>query len=169
MEKVFEKISDFHGKEFFGLWGDFNCRCYVNEDVVFVTFFKTENEESTEKFFIKGNNAIDLLDFVLSEYYKEDNVKIEDCFSCWLFDYYNKEVDTIQSGKVEYNTDLPFDDLSWEERYKSILSDWEKQGDNIRYLCRTIRRKNKHIKKLETQIRELKKQLTSFKTNNLHN
>ena len=157
MEKEFEKIADFNGEVFLGLWNDFNCRCYVNEDVVLVTFFKPffEPEENRQdKLIIKGNNAVDLLDYVLSEYYKGDNLNIEDCFNSWLIKNYK-----VEDGKVEYTTDLPFDNVSWEEKYKCLLSDWNNQNDNIKFLCRTIKAKNKRIKRLKARVKELEKEL----------
>lgn len=167
MDKVFEKISDFHGKEFWGLWGNFSCRCYVNNDTIFVYFCREDNNRM-EKFFVNGDKAIDLFDFVLSEYYKDDDTKIEDGFSCWLSNNYHFMREHNKHENVQ-KIDLPFDEVGLELAYNSLLSDWKKQSDNIKRLCRIIKRKNKRIKKLENKIKHMEKQITASKTNNLTN
>ena len=81
---MFEKITDFDGKQFLNLWGGFSCVCFVDGINTFVTFYVKDKEVLS----LSGNDANDILDFVLSEYYKNENSTIEDGFSTWLIEYY---------------------------------------------------------------------------------
>ena len=82
---MFEKITDFDGKQFLNLWGGFSCVCFVDGINTFVTFYVKDKEVLS----LSGNDANDILDFVLSKYYENENSTIEDGFSTWLIEHYD--------------------------------------------------------------------------------
>lgn len=83
---MLEKITDFDGRRFLNLWGGFSCVCFVDDINTFVTFYDVKDKEVLS---LSGNEANDILDFVLSEYYKNENSTIEDGFSNWLIEHYD--------------------------------------------------------------------------------
>ena len=85
---MFEKIVDFHNAKFSNLWKGFSCECFIEDDKRLITFRKDELE-----ILVEGEEANDLLDFVLSYYYENENTKIEDGFSSWLIEHYGESED----------------------------------------------------------------------------
>ena len=88
---MFEKITDFDGKQFLNLWGGFSCECFVDGINTFVMFYIKDKEVLS----LSGNDANDVLDFVLSEYYENENSTIEDGFSTWLMGHYDNVIPTF--------------------------------------------------------------------------
>lgn len=62
---MFEKIVDFHNAKFSNLWKGFSCECFIEDDKRLITFRKDELE-----ILVEGEEANDLLDFVLSFFMK---------------------------------------------------------------------------------------------------
>ena len=165
---MFEKITDFDGKQFLNLWGDFSCECFVDGINTFVMFYIKDKEVLS----LSGNGANDVLDFVLSEYYENENSTIEEGFSTWLMGYYNNNIPTFDK-EAEIEDTLTTDDIPLSVLYKTLLKEWKRQ-DKI------IERQKKEIKKLKDKIAkysiknyEMRKQLehygvTTEKGENLH-
>ena len=61
---MFEKIVDFHNAKFSNLWKGFSCECFIEDDKRLITFRKDELE-----ILVEGEEANDLLDFVLSYFF----------------------------------------------------------------------------------------------------
>ena len=91
---MFEKITDFDGKQFLNLWGGFSCECFADGINTFVMFYIKDEEILS----LSGNDANDILDFVLSEYYKNENSTIEDGFSTWLMGHYDNVMPTFDKN-----------------------------------------------------------------------
>lgn len=91
---MFEKITDFDGKQFLNLWGGFSCECFVDGINTFVMFYIKDEEVLS----LSGNDANDILDFVLSEYYENENSTIEDGFSTWLMGHYDNVMPTFDKN-----------------------------------------------------------------------
>lgn len=91
---MFEKITDFDGKQFLNLWGGFSCECFADGINTFVMFYIKDEEILS----LSGNDANDILDFVLSEYYKNENSTIEDGFSTWLMGHYANVMPTFDKN-----------------------------------------------------------------------
>lgn len=165
---MFEKITDFDGKQFFNLWGGFSCECFVDGINTFVMFYVKDEEVLS----LSGNDANDILDFVLSEYYENENSTIEDGFSTWLMGHYDNVVPTF-GEETESEEVLTTDDIPLSVLYKTLLKDWKRQD-------RIIEKQKKEIKKLKDKIDkysiknyEMRKQLerygvTTEKGENLH-
>lgn len=91
---MFEKFTDFDGKQFLNLWGGFSCECFVDGINTFVMFYIKDEEVLS----LSGNTANDILDFVLSEYYENENSTIEDGFSTWLMGHYDNVIPTFDKN-----------------------------------------------------------------------
>ena len=140
---MFEKITDFNGKRFLNLWGGFSCKCFVDGIKTFVMFYIKDEEVLS----LSGNGANDVLDFVLSEYYENENSTIEEGFSTWLMGYYNNNIPTFDK-ESEIEDTLTTDDIPLSVLYKILLKEWKRQ-DKI------IERQKKEIKKLKDKINKL--------------
>lgn len=144
---TFEKITDFDGSKFENLWGGFSCKCIADGIVTFLMFYK----DGEERFSLSGNDANEVLDFVLSEYYKNDNTKIEDGFSTWLLKYYDDVVPTFEKNSEEEEV-LPTNDMPFERLYNNLLKDWKRQ--------------NKIISRQKTTIKKMKAKLENYSLQN---
>ena len=144
---TFEKITDFDGSKFENLWGGFSCKCIADGIVTFLMFYK----DGEERFSLSGNDANEVLDFVLSEYYKNDNTKIEDGFSTWLLEYYDDVVPTFEKNSEEEEV-LPTNDMPFERLYNNLLKDWKRQ--------------NKIISRQKITIKKLKAKLENYSLQN---
>lgn len=144
---TFEKITDFDGSKFENLWGGFSCKCIADGIVTFLMFYK----DGEERLSLSGNNANEVLDFVLSEYYKNDNTKIEDGFSTWLLEYYDDVVPTFEKNSEEEEV-LPTNDMPFERLYNNLLKDWKRQ--------------NKIISRQKTTIKKMKAKLENYSLQN---
>jgi len=89
---MFEKITDFDGRIFLNLWGGFSCECFADGINTFVMFYINGKEVLS----LSGNDANDVLDFVLSEYYVNENSTIEDGFSTWLMEHYDNVIPSVE-------------------------------------------------------------------------
>ena len=165
---MFEKITDFDGKKFQNLLDGISCECFADNVSTFVIFYKNGKEFRS----FSGNEANDILDFVLSEYYTMEMPAIEDAFNKWLGEYINNNeaynAVSADNGKVEYNTALPFDNVTLSARYNCLLQDWNRLNKIIGKLCGKIKAKNRYIRKLKDENRLLKKkiaQMTEHKGN----
>ena len=96
---MFEKFTDFDGKQFFNLWGGFSCECFVDGINTFVMFYIKDEEVLS----LSGNDANDVLDFVLSEYYENENSTIEDGFSTWLMGHYDNVMPTFDGVEPKFH------------------------------------------------------------------
>ena len=165
---MLEKITDFDGKQFLNLWGGFSCECFVDGINTFVMFYIKDEEVLS----LSGNGANDVLDFVLSEYYENENSTIEDGFSTWLMGPYDNVMPTFGEENEKEET-LTTDDIPLSVLYKTLLKDCKRQD-------RIIEKQKKEIKKLKDKIDkysiknyEMRKQLerygvTTEKGENLH-
>lgn len=131
---MFEKISDFHNTKFDNLWGGFSCVCFVTDTNTRIVFYK----DGKEHILLSGNQANDLIDFVLSEYYENEHTIIEDGFSTWLMGYYDKP-----KSEPDENNDKNVID--------TLLKDLRKQNE-------VIQQQNAQIEVLKLRIEELEKQ-----------
>lgn len=95
---MFEKITDFDGKQFLNLWGGFSCECFADGINTFVMFYIKDKEVLS----LSGNDANDVLDFVLSEYYENENSTIEDGFSTWLMGHYDNVIPTFDGIEPKF-------------------------------------------------------------------
>lgn len=95
---MFEKFTDFDGKQFLNLWGGFSCECFVDGINTFVMFYIKDEEVLS----LSGNDANDVLDFVLSEYYENENSTIEDGFSTWLMGHYDNVMPTFDGAETKF-------------------------------------------------------------------
>lgn len=146
---MFEKIVDFHNAKFNNLWRGYSCECFVNGDNVLVNFRKDKQEIS-----ICGDEANDLLDFVLSYYYENENTKIEDGFSSWLVEHY--------AGSDDIKDSLSVDDIPLPELYRTLLNDWKRQDKIIKKLKNEIKKCKQKIEAYSLKIYELRKQLERY-------
>lgn len=137
---MFEKIVDFHNAKFNNLWRGYSCECFVNGDNVLVNFRKDKQEIS-----ICGDEANDLLDFVLSYYYENENTKIEDGFSSWLVEHYAES-----------------DDIPLPVLYRTLPNDWKRQDKIIKNLKNEIKKCEQKIETYSLKIYELRKQLERY-------
>lgn len=165
---MLEKITDFDGKQFHNLWGGFSCECFADGINTFVMFYIKDEEVLS----LSGNGANDVLDFVLSEYYENENSTIEDGFSTWLMGHYDNVMPTFGEENEKEET-LTTDDIPLSVLYKTLLKDCKRQD-------RIIEKQKKEIKKLKDKIDkysiknyEMRKQLerygvTTEKGENLH-
>jgi hypothetical protein len=165
---MFEKITDFDGKQFLNLWGGFSCECFADGINTFVMFYIKDEEVLS----LSGNGANDVLDFVLSEYYENENSTIEDGFSTWLMGHYDNVMPTFGEENEKEET-LTTDDIPLSVLYKTLLKDCKRQD-------RIIEKQKKEIKKLKDKVDkysiknyEMRKQLerygvTTEKGENLH-
>lgn len=165
---MFEKITDFDGKQFLNLWGGFSCECFADGINTFVMFYIKDEEVLS----LSGNGANDVLDFVLSEYYENENSTIEDGFSTWLMGHYDNVMPTFGEENEKEDT-LTTDDIPLSVLYKTLLKDCKRQD-------RIIEKQKKEIKKLKDKVDkysiknyEMRKQLerygvTTEKGENLH-
>lgn len=96
---MFEKFTDFNGKRFPNLWGDFSCECFVDGVNTFVMFYIKDKEVVLS---FSGNDANDILDFVLSKYYENENSTIEDGFSNWLMEHYDNVIPTFDGVEPKF-------------------------------------------------------------------
>lgn len=121
---MFEKIIDFNNAKFNNLWGGFSCECLVDDTNKIVSFYK----DNGECILVNGNNAEDILDFVLSEYYENEDTIIEDGFSKWLEEHYTKH-----TGHCEEKKEMPLDIIRKEldKQYK-IISNQKKEIKRLR-------------------------------------
>jgi len=165
---MLEKITDFDGKQFLNLWGGFSCECFADGINTFVMFYIKDEEVLS----LSGNGANDVLDFVLSEYYENENSTIEDGFSTWLMGHYDNVMPTFGEENEKEDT-LTTDDIPLSVLYKTLLKDCKRQD-------RIIEKQKKEIKKLKDKVDkysiknyEMRKQLerygvTTEKGENLH-
>ena len=154
---MFEKITDFDGKQFLNLWGGFSCECFVDGINTFVMFYIKDEEVLS----LSGNDANDILDFVLSEYYENENSTIEDGFSTWLMGHYDNVMPTFVEENKKEETPTT-DDIPLSVLYKTLLKDWKRQN-------RIIEKQKKEIKKLKDKVDkysiknyEMRKQLERY-------
>lgn len=140
---MFEKISDFHDVKFSNLWGGFTCECFVDDINTIVSFYKND-----ESFSLNGSEAEDILDFVLSEYYENENTLIEDGFSNWLKSHY-KTATPPSEGK---DKEVQEDNLG--SLYDTVFKEWKKQN-------KIIKNQKKQIKRLKEKLE--KASITNFK------
>lgn len=155
---MFEKITDFDGAKFENLWGGFSCECFADGVQTFVMFYK-DNEEVLS---YSGNEANDLLDFVLSEYYENDDTIIEDGFSTWLMGYYNDVVPTF-NNKTENNEDLTTNDIPLPVLYETLLKDWKRQDKIISKQKKEIKRLRNKLENYSIKNYKLRKKLEGNK------
>lgn len=130
---MIENIKEFDGAIYENLWGGFTCDIKFYKGKPRVCFYK-----KNDLYIIRsGAEAEDLLDFVLSEYYENDDTKIEDGFNTWLMGYYD---------------DIP--PVEFDE------NDWQRNKEQIKKLKEEISiiqdEKNKQIKRLREEIKRLK-------------
>ena len=147
---MFEKITDFDGKQFLNLWGGFSCECFADGINTFVMFYIKDEEILS----LSGNDANDILDFVLSEYYKNENSTIEDGFSTWLMGHYDNVMPTFDK-EAEIEGTLTTDDISLSVSYKILLKDWKHQNKIIKKQKKEIKKLRDKIIKLQMRISEL--------------
>lgn len=165
---MFEKITDFDGKKFLNLWGSFSCKCFADGINTFVMFY-VNNEEVLS---LSGNDANNLLDFVLSEYYKNENSTIEDGFSTWLMEHYDNVMPTFEEETKEEET-LTTEDIPLSVLYKTLLKDWKRQDKIIEKQKKEIKKLKDKVDKYSIKNYEMRKQLeyyedTTEKGENLH-
>ena len=140
---MFVKISDFNNTTFNDLWGGFSCDCVVDETNKIISFYR-----DGEAFSLSGNEVEDILDFVLSEYYENENTLIEDGFSNWLKKHHN--IPTLSSGHTE--EEKPTEEDNLETLYNVVMKEWNRQ--------------NKIIKNQKNQIKRLKQKLDKSSSTN---
>lgn len=128
---MFQSFKDFNGQIFNGLGGGFSCRCSVDDVNACVMFFKGGKEVLS----YKGQEANDVLDFVLSEYYKDEKSTIEGCFNMWLFEHF-----LSCNGNFARDTSLG---QTEDEKYVILLRELKSLKTNINNLWRSVR----HIEK----------------------
>lgn len=146
---MFEKIVDFHNTKFSNLWRGYSCECFVDGDNVFVNFFKDKQEIS-----ICGDEANDLLDFVLSYYYENESTKIEDGFSSWLIEHYG--------GSEDIKDILSVNDIPLPVLYRTLLNDWKRQDKIIKNLKNEIKKCKQKIETYSLKNFELRKQIERY-------
>ena len=165
---MIEKITDFDGKQFLNLWGGFSCECFADGINTFVMFY-VNNEEVLS---LSGNDANNILDFVLSEYYKNENSTIEDGFSTWLMEHYDNVMPTFGEETKEEET-LTTEDIPLSVLYKTLLKDWKRQDKIIEKQKKEIKNLKDKVDKYSIKNYEMRKQLeyyedTTEKGENLH-
>lgn len=165
---MFEEITDFDGKQFFNLWGGFSCECFADGINTFVMFYIKDEEVLS----FSGNDANDILDFVLSEYYKNENSTIEDGFSIWLMEHYDNVMPTFGEKTKEEET-ITSDDIPLSVLYKTLLKDWKRQNRIIEKQKKEIKELKDKVDKYSIKNYEMRKQLerygvTTEKGENLH-
>ena len=119
-----------------------------------------------------GNDANDILDFVLSEYYKNENSTIEDGFSTWLMEHYDNVMPTFGEKTKEEET-ITSDDIPLSVLYKTLLKDWKRQNRIIEKQKKEIKELKDKVDKYSIKNYEMRKQLerygvTTEKGENLH-
>ena len=134
---MFEKIVDFHNAKFNNLWRGYSCECFVNGDNVLVNFRKDKQEIS-----ICGDEANDLLDFVLSYYYENENTKMKnEIKKC------KQKIEAYSLKNYELRKQL--------ERYENGETNGETMHDIIVGLNEAVRKRNKKIEELEQKLSQL--------------
>lgn len=142
MSKVFEKISDFDNVMFENLWAGFVCKCEnVNGTPLIIASknYDKENDVYRDEILFEGNEAIDMLDFVLSNYYENEDTTIEDGFSEYLQHYFHGlppyEYDPETDTNSEDSDNLNLDDIPLPVMYRIALKNLkhqEKVIDNLK-------------------------------------
>ena len=146
---MFEKIVDFHNAKFSNLWKGFSCECFIEDDKRLITFRKDELE-----ILVKGEEANDLLDFVLSYFYENENAKIEDGFSSWFIEHY--------AGSDDIKDSLSVDDIPLPVLYRTLLNDWKRQDKIIKKLKNENKKCKQKNETYSLKIYELRKQLERY-------
>ena len=103
---------------------------------------------------VEGEEANDLLDFVLSYYYENENTKIEDGFSSWLIEHYGESEDIKDVLSVN---DIPLPVL-----YRTLLNDWKRQDKIIKKLKNEIKKCKQKIETYSLKNFELRKQIERY-------
>ena len=147
---MFEKIADFDKKKFTDLWNGFSCECIADNYGLVVIFSHNGKEEIT----IEEDEASDLLDFVLSFYYENNDTKIEDGFSAWLMEHYGNSEEVDETLTVN---DIPLPIL-----YKTLLQDWKRQDKIIKKQKNEIKKYKKKIEDYSLKNFELRKQIERY-------
>ena len=142
---MFVKISDFNYATFNNLWGGFSCDCIVDETNKVVSFYR-----DGEAFSLYGSEAEDVLDFVLSEYYENEDTIIEDGFSNWLESHYKTVTPPSERDNLEMLYDVAIKEL---KRQDKIIKSQKKQ----------IKRLKERLKKASNTIFNLRKELEILK------
>lgn len=150
---MFEKISDFHNAKFSNLWGGFSCECFVDDINMIVSFYG-----NNESFSLNGSEAEDILDFVLSEYYENENTVIEDGFNKWLKNYYNNNLPSSGQTKEE----KPEED-NLEILYNMVVKEWKKQDKIIKKQKKEIKYLRQRLEKSSITNFNLRKELENLK------
>lgn len=158
---MFEKFTDFNGKQFQNLWGDLSCECFVDSVSTYITFYLGDEEVLC----LSGNEGNDILDSVLSKYYINEESTIEDCFSSWLKEYYNNNEsaigDEVKSKATPTNDDIPLSTL-----YKNLLKYRKRQDRIIEKQKAIIKRLKEKIDKYSIKNHEMRKQLDLYEIAN---
>lgn len=157
---MIEKISDFNGIKFENLWGDFSCECVIDDISSYVMFFK----DNDVRISLSGDDANDVLDFVLSKFYSSNDTTIEDGFNSWLIERYNNIVPTF--GNVESNNDNDNDDIPLPVLYATLLKSWKMQEKIIKKQKREIKRLKEKVEKYSIKNYEMRKQLERYGSRN---
>lgn len=150
---MFEKIVDFHNAKFSNLWKGFSCECFIEDDKRLIRFRKDELD-----ILVEGEEANDLLDFVLSYYYENENTKIEDGFSSWLIEHYG--------GSEDIKDILSVNDIPLPVLYRTLLNDWKRQDKIIKKLKNEIKKCKQKIETYSLKNYELRKQLERYENGN---
>ena len=158
---MFEKFTDFNGKQFQNLWGGLSCECFVDSVSTYITFYLGDEEVLC----LSGNEGNDILDSVLSQYYINEESTIEDCFSSWLKEYYNNNEsaigDEVKSKATPKNDDIPLSTL-----YKNLLKYRKRQDRIIEKQRVIIKRLKEKIDKYSIKNHEMRKQLDLYEIAN---
>ena len=107
---------------------------------------------------VEGEEANDLLDFVLSYYYENENTKIEDGFSSWLIEHYG--------GSEDIKDILSVNDIPLPVLYRTLLNDWKRQDKIIKKLKNEIKKCKQKIETYSLKNYELRKQLERYENGN---
>lgn len=150
---MFEKITDFDNKFFKNLWGGFSCECFVDNNHKFISFHRNGGRE---QILLNGSAVEDVLDFVLSQYYEYEDTVIEDGFSKWLEENYQKNCETV-------NEEKQIDEHNLADVYNMAVKDLNKQEKIIKNQKREIRNLKQKLEKASYTNFNLRKELEMLK------
>lgn len=163
MEKVFEKVSDFHNVKFINIYDNYDFECKVTDGKPSVRLTKDSIGFDTT---LSAEDSADMIDFALSFYYTNENTTIEDGLSAYLqTDFLDvltqNEVMDEDSGEPTID-DIPIEtQLNNAFRYIKLL---ERQLEEDREEVKEWKEK---AEKYSIQAYEIRKQLEYYV--NTHN
>lgn len=154
---MIERLRDFNDKQFgVNEWG---CKCIVNEeeDIYSVTFFKEDMMVH-----LHGNEAKDMLDWVLSYYYEKDGRDLQSCFNAWIVgnpdvfkDNENKE------DKEEYPKLTP-PEVPIECLYRNLLKAYKRSLKEVSEKDKEIEEWKNKAEKYSADYYELRQQIKRY-------